>query len=74
MMTEDKLEWLNNPLTKALLEHLKQIRGDALMSLEEVAANGNGSLPQVEAVACCRWACAAYMCRRILDGITEGWR
>jgi hypothetical protein len=71
-MDDQRREWLDHPLTRELLEKVKELRGDALTNLEQIAATGGGS-PFGEAQDCIRQATAAYAYRVVAEGVLKGW-
>jgi hypothetical protein len=72
-MDDQRRAWLEHPLTRELLEKVKELRGHALLELEDTAANGDLHSDDV-AVECSRKASAAYAYRVVAESMKEGWQ
>jgi hypothetical protein len=72
-MDDQRREWLEHPLTREMLEKVKQLRGDALLELEDTAASSDLYSGDV-ALECSRKASTAYAYRVVAESMKEGWR
>jgi hypothetical protein len=71
-MDDQRREWLEHPLTRELLERVKELRGHALLELEDTAAHSDLHSDDV-AVDCSRKASAAFAYRIVAEGVLGGW-